>query len=114
MYTISQWIHQHNLILFGSVVVAAVGLLPVLYRRSLRLWLLWFAVVGLVAAGLFSLRTADVSVTSHPDPAFDIDSATAQILFTEPQLESVAAIEQFLADGGKLTLVEVQSDFGLA
>ena len=110
MNTFSQWVHQHDLLLLGSFVIIGCGLLPVLHRRSLRLWLAWFAVVGLIVGGVSTLRTADVSVTSHS--VSDADAPTDQVLYAEPSLESVAAIEQFLATGGQLTLVEVQSDFG--
>jgi hypothetical protein len=117
MHTFSQWAHQHNLLLLGVSLIAITGLLPVLRRRSLRMWLLWLGFTGLIAAGLFSLRTSNASVTEHAQPApadSELQQPETAVLYTEPDLKSVEAIEHFLAEGGKPTLVEIYSDFGIS
>jgi hypothetical protein len=111
VYSFGQWLHQHDLLLLGLGIIAATGLLPLLRRRSPRAWLLWLGVTGLTLAGLFSLRTSNASVTEHDGPA--PEALEAQLLYMEPDLKSVEAIEQLLADGKKPTLVEVYSDYGI-
>jgi hypothetical protein len=111
VYSLGQWLHQHDLVLLGFGIIAVTGLLPLLRRRSPRSWLLWLGVTGLTLAGLFSLRTSDASVTEHAGP--ESEPLKTQLLYSEPELKSVEAIEQLLADGKKRALVEVFSDYGI-
>jgi len=114
VYSFGQWLHQHDLVLLGLGIIAVTGLLPLLGRRSPRSWLLWLCITVLTLAGLFSLRTSDASVTEHAGPAPEaLETQLTQLLYSEPDLKLVEAIEQMLADGKKPTLVEVYSDYGI-
>ena len=125
MNTFSQWVHQHNLLLLCAAVVAGTGVLLAFRWRSLRLWLAWLSLAGISLATLLTLRTPAASLTEHR-PAADVESvpfaaadhesivSSGATEYSQPDLESVAAIEKMLASGGKPTLVEVYADYGLS
>jgi hypothetical protein len=124
MNTVGQWVHQHNLLLLCAAVVAGTGVLLAFRWRSLRLWLAWLSLAGISLATLLTLRTPAASLAEHR-PAADVEAVPFAATdhesivsswtteYSQPDLESVEAIEKLIASGGEATLVEVYADYGL-
>lgn len=119
-------VFRQNNILIALAVLVVGGAVFLWYRGlGFRWWKLW-ACYSLVAGGLLLfLRTPAATLTDHyvPRDLEGRDSAAGPVANTfapnwwqakkfEPQ--SVAEIRDLLRTGGKPTLVEVYSDYGLS
>lgn len=120
LHTISQWVHQHDLLL-TLILIFGVSLGPLVRyrRRSARLWIAWGAALGLSGVALAALRTPEASLSEHVSRASDFSpepvAPSATLLTYEvPAFGSVEAIHSLLSDGGKHTLVEIYADFGIS
>src|SRR5206468_661659 len=94
MYTIGQWLHQHDLLLLVTFLLGTgFGLILWLRRRSVRWWAAWGVGVALSASVLLAMRTPAVSLTEHasPDAASDLltDPAAATLAIQDLSLSSV-------------------------
>jgi hypothetical protein len=121
MNTFSQWVHQHDLLLLCAAVLTVIAILFGYLRLRLRWWLGWFGGVSLVCVAAVALRTPAASVYDHEDRPItsdllaDADELTTELAaYSEPDLNSVDAIEKTLAESRKPTLVEVYTDYGLS
>jgi len=114
MNTLSQWLQQHDFLVFVSVTLAGSAILISMLRRWTRRALaVWMGLLLLAVASVIALRTpsASVSVASESEPRDDL--APSAPAYEELSLASEEAIQNFIQSGGKPTLVEIYSDFGL-
>lgn len=100
MHSLSQWIHQRDMLIVGGAVFAAVAILLAWCRFSVRWWVVWAGGLCLSVALAGSLRTP---------PA-----RTCGRFCKELELPSVAAIDRAVASFGKPVLVEFNSEFGFS
>ena len=107
MNSVSQWVHQHNiLVILALVLGTALAVLMRYRRRSIRLWVAWSVALGLSVAVVLSLRTPNARLSEYVGPANHEE-------FSESALASVEEIKSLLSRGGKHTLVEIYADFGV-
>ena len=129
MDSVNQWLHQHDLLLGCAALLGIAGLDCLLQRRGGRAWLIWSVTAGLCASGLWGLRTSAASLSEHRtsgdlNVANQVEGATHELeregpalsalVDSEPELDSVEAIEESLASSGKPTLVEIYADHGFS
>ena len=116
----SQWVHQHNVLLLCAALVGGTCLILIFRCRSLRLWLLWSGLTVASLAALAALRTPAASISEHQAPESATTARDAAqprervIAYSEPDLNSVDAIEEVIARAGKPTLVELYADYGVS
>jgi hypothetical protein len=115
MNSVSQWVHQHDALLLMILVLGVSFALLLAYRRrSVRLWSVWVIAAGLGTSAALAIRTPAASLSEHTVPADDTAPApTTASTYEEPTVKSVEDIRSLLAKGGKPTLVEIYSDFGI-
>jgi hypothetical protein len=117
MFTFSQWLHQHEILLLCAALILFVTVVLILRWRSIWMWVVWFAISGMSVGALMALRTPAASVSEYGGPDTEIfayniqDFTLAQI---EPTPKSVEEIEKLVGQVGKPTLLEVYADWGLA
>lgn len=113
MISFSEWVHRHSFLL---LVVAVVGCtaVPFLFRRwPLWVWLGWAGLALAGAGSIFLLHTPAATVSEHqPDESASLHKVDTQ-KYRELSPESEEKIEELLAAGPKLTLVEIYVDYGL-
>jgi hypothetical protein len=122
-----QFLNRYVLLLLPLLVVGgwAVGLL--LRRAGRRWWLAWGGLCALLVAGFFSLRTPAATLTMfRPMPSPPVEETetapgspdaapVAELISATPEFRSGEEIRSFLAaSGGKPTLVDFYTDFGLS
>jgi hypothetical protein len=133
-----QFLNQYFLVLLPAAVLAGCGVGLVLRRPRWGWWAAWAVLCLATGGGLLALRTPAATLTAfraagpaatliafrpaQPAEATPGDAGTELVAAGEsliriddtPQLNSVAEIRGFLADsGGKPTLVEFYTDYGL-
>jgi hypothetical protein len=96
-------------------------------RARRRWWLAWGGLAVVLVAGFFSLRTPAATVTEfQPVPSPVVEEAGTETVSAEafaalvkvgetPQFTSAEEVRRFLtSSGGKPTLVDFYTDFGLS
>jgi hypothetical protein len=114
MFTLSQWLHQHEILLVCAALILFVTVVLILRWRAIWMWFVWFAVCGASISVLVMLRTSAASVSEHdkPDTALvAYDGLT--FAYSEPSPNSVEEIEKLVGQPGKPTLLEIYADWGL-
>jgi hypothetical protein len=126
MSSVVQFLNGYFLVVVPLGLLAGIALLMAVRRVSQRWWIVWCGCGLLVAAGLFSLRTAAATV-SHVesgdqalapvdgDSSLLIRPATDFPLVTlESEPRTADEIRTLIAtSNGKPTLVEFHTDYGL-
>jgi hypothetical protein len=116
MFTISQWLHQHEILLVCAAVILLVTVVLILRWRAIWMWFVWFAVCGASVSVLVMLRTSAASVSEHkePDTALVFSFEGLTLAYSEPYPNTVEEIEKLVGQPGKPTLLEIYADWGLA
>ena len=116
MNTLSQWLHQHDiLIVIGAVLFSSALLLWWQKSWPRHKWLVWGCVVLLSVVPIWLLRTPSVSIAETPTNTnvaniYSTSASTVEHLVGG----SIAEIEAFLQSSDKPTLVEIYSDYGIS
>ena len=122
MNTLSQWLHQHDILIIISVILLGSALFLSWQKRwTKRNRIIWGTGVLLGVAATFALRTPSISITGT-SPSINIANAYAPSDLTPPSAtavenpvsESIEEIEALVQEGDKPTLVEIYSDFGIS
>jgi hypothetical protein len=124
---ILQFLNRYVLLLLPLLVVGgwAIGLL--VRRVGRKWWLAWGGLCVLLVAGFFSLRTPAATLTVfRPTPLPPVEETgtapgrtvappAVELISATPQFNGAEEIRSFLAaSGGKPTLVDFYTDFGLS
>jgi hypothetical protein len=124
---ILQFLNRYALLLLPLLVVGgwAAGLL--VRRAGRKWWLAWGGLSALLVAGFFSLRTPAATLTmfrplsptpveeTGTAPGYPDTSPVVERVSATPQFGSADEIRSFLAaSGGKPTLVDFYTDFGVS
>jgi hypothetical protein len=104
MHSVGQWVHQHDALLVLALALAvSLAMLLRYLRRSARHWVAWGVAAGLGVAAALAARTPAASLSGHAPAAYE-----------ELSVASVEDVRALLGRGGKPTLVEVYSDYGVS
>ena len=117
MFTFSQWLHQHEILLVCAALILLVTIVLILRWRSIWMWLVWFAISGMSVGALVALRTPAATVSEYRGPdteilAYDIQGST--LAHIEPTPKTVEEIEKLVGQPGKPTLLEIYADYGFS
>jgi thiol:disulfide interchange protein len=108
-----QFLNQYGLLLLPLGLLAFGAIVLIRKRSSRKWWLTWVGLAALLAVGFFSLRTPAATLTyfqpSDPDSPDPVVQVSEVHQFADPE-----ALRSFLAtSGGKPTLVDFYTDFGV-
>jgi hypothetical protein len=111
MTHVIQWLNGYALLWVPIAVAAGTALVLVVRRSRVRWWAAWVAAVLGFAQGATFLRSADGTVVENTPG----DEVPPVVRRQSLEWESADSVEQSVrASGGRPTLVEFYTDFGLA
>ncbi|HLW64564.1 MAG TPA: hypothetical protein VKS79_04530 [Gemmataceae bacterium] len=120
MFTFSQWLHQHEILLACAALVLFVTVILILRWRSIWMWLVWFAISGMSVGALMVLRTPAATVSEYRGPETEhisyegLNVQSITFAYSEPAPKSVEEIEKLVGQVGKPTLLEIYADYGFS
>jgi hypothetical protein len=122
-----QLLNRYLLLTLPLLVLAGWAVVLMVRRARRRWWLAWGGLGVVLVAGFFSLRTPAATVTEfRPAPSPAVEEAATETPSAEslaalvkvgetPPFTSAEEIRRFIASsGGKPTLVDFYTDFGLS
>lgn len=113
MASLLQWLNGYALLWAPALAALAAAAVLVVRRSRVRWRAGWLAACGGVAGGLVLLRTPSGEVV-QPAAADDEEGGAVVVRHDSLEWDSADSIEQaVLAAGGRPTLVEFYTDFGL-
>jgi len=110
MTQVIQWLNGYALLWVPIIVAAGTALVLVIRRSRVRWWAAWVAGVLGFAQGASLLRSADGTVVENTQG----DEGPPVVWRQSLEWNSADSVEQTIrASGGRPTLVELYTDFGL-